>query len=89
MDLAADPKTPAIVRATAVSLVAEFRGQDAVIRRAAADEDPLVRQAAASALDQTIGNLDAADREYHTAIERQPQFVPGYLNLADLNRQCG
>jgi predicted CXXCH cytochrome family protein len=163
VQLAQDPATPAIVRATAVSYLGSLPGTADAIRRAAADPDPMVRQAAAStlsslqpgdrlaiglpltgdpirtvrleavmplaqtpssffstderqrlmrvideyrqaqsfnadraeshinlgALEQALGNFVAGRREFALAIARQPQFVPGYLSLAELERAAG
>jgi Flp pilus assembly protein TadD len=41
------------------------------------------------ALEQALGNFDEGRREFTLAIARQPQFVPGYLNLAELERAAG
>jgi predicted CXXCH cytochrome family protein len=41
------------------------------------------------ALEQALGNFDEGRREFALAIARQPQFVPGYLNLAELERAAG
>jgi predicted CXXCH cytochrome family protein len=163
MQLAGDSATPAIVRATAVSLLGTLPGTADAIRRAAGDPDPMVRRAAASvlpalqagdrlvtgltlasdpvrtvrleavmplvqtppsffsnderqrlmravdeyrrsqefngdraeshinlgALDQALGDLDGGRKELALAIARQPQFVPGYLSLSDLERAAG
>ena len=163
VQLAQDPATPAIVRATAVSYMGTVPGTANAIRRAATDADSLVRRAAAGALralqpgerlavglpliadpvrtvrleavmplaelspsyfspdererfmrgaaeyraaqefnaeraeslvnlgalDQALGNMDAAAGELALALKRQPQFVPGYLNLADVERARG
>jgi predicted CXXCH cytochrome family protein len=56
--LAQDPATPAIVRATAVSYLGGLPGTADAIRRAAADADPIVRRAAATAL----SSLQPGDR---------------------------
>jgi predicted CXXCH cytochrome family protein len=163
VQLAQDSATPAIVRATAVSHLGSVPGTADAIRRAAADPDPMVRRAAATALpalqpgdrlavglplttdpvrtvrlevvmplaqtpasffssderqrlmqaveeyrqaqafnadraeahvnlgvlEQALGNIDGGRREFELAIARQPQFVPGYLNLAELERVAG
>lgn len=163
VQLAQDPGTPAIVRATAVSYLGSVPGTAEAIRRAAADPDPMVRRAAAAglsslqpgdrlavglglvadpvrtvrleavmplaqtpvsffsaderkqlarafdeyrqaqkfnadraeahinlgALEQAQGNVDAGRTEFEVAIARQPQFVPGYLSLAELERAAG
>ncbi len=36
-----------------------------------------------------LGNLDEAQRAYERAIERARDFIPGYVNLADLHRLRG
>jgi Tfp pilus assembly protein PilF len=41
------------------------------------------------ALDAQLGKFDAAEQAYHTAIRKQPSFIPAYINLADLYRQQG
>jgi predicted CXXCH cytochrome family protein len=40
-------------------------------------------------LHATFGELDLARREYETALRLGPWFVPGYVNLADLERAEG
>jgi tetratricopeptide (TPR) repeat protein len=40
-------------------------------------------------LHQRLGEVDAARREYETAIRLAPWFAPGYVNLADLERAAG
>jgi predicted CXXCH cytochrome family protein len=41
------------------------------------------------ALHAAFGELDAARREYETALRLGPWFVPAYVNLADLERASG
>ncbi len=41
------------------------------------------------ALHATFGEVDAARREYETALRLAPWFVPTYVNLADLERAAG
>lgn len=41
------------------------------------------------ALHAGFGEVDAARREYQTALRLAPWFVPGYVNLADLERSIG
>jgi predicted CXXCH cytochrome family protein len=41
------------------------------------------------ALEVRLGNHERAEADYRKAIERQPSFVPPYINLADLYREQG
>jgi len=38
-------------------------------------------------LDARLGNTQQAEKEYRDALQRQPDFVPVLVNLADLYRQ--
>jgi tetratricopeptide (TPR) repeat protein len=41
------------------------------------------------ALDARLGNFKDAEAAYRVAIEKQPAFIPAYINLADLYREQG
>jgi tetratricopeptide (TPR) repeat protein len=70
-------------RAALADALAEYRAAQA------ADADRPEAHVNLGILHLSLGETDAARREYETALRVAPWFVPAYVNLADLERGLG